>query len=196
MSNPIQTAVTFIEAVKESLLAAGRYNTGDAVAPAAILWTDADGEWRPLAARRRELMPELLTLGPFEPEQRTGPAIWLRCAIEGVLEDVKLPANSIPVLYLPKVSRQLLRSPEDCGQGLPGAARAGDGPAGGGNGALRRHQAGGTGRRADGGVVWGRDAGCGLRAGRLLSQDGHGICPRRAEPARMRDARPDVLQPV
>jgi hypothetical protein len=59
---------------------------GDAVAPAAILWTDADGEWRPLAARLRGLMPYLLTLGPFEPEQRTGPAIWLRCAIEGVLE--------------------------------------------------------------------------------------------------------------
>lgn len=106
--------VTFIEAVKESLVAAGRYNTGDAVAPAAILWTDADGEWRPLAARLRELMPELLTLGQYAPDQRTGPAIWLRCAIEGVLDDVKLPANCIPVLYLPNVSRQLLRSPEEC----------------------------------------------------------------------------------
>jgi hypothetical protein len=105
---------TFIEAVKESLATAARYNTGDAAAPAAILWTDAEGEWRPLAARLRGLMPELLTLGPFEPEQRTGPAIWLRCAIEGVLEDVKLPVDAIPVLYLPGVSRQLLRSPEEC----------------------------------------------------------------------------------
>ena len=114
MNNAIGKAVTFIEAVKEGLLAAGRYNTGDAVAPAAILWTDAEGDWRPVAARLRGLMPELLTLGPFEPEQRTGPAIWLRCVTEGVLEDVKVPANSIPVLYLPNVSRQLLRTPEEC----------------------------------------------------------------------------------
>ena len=32
-----KTSGTFIEAVKESVVAAGRYNTGDAVAPAAIL---------------------------------------------------------------------------------------------------------------------------------------------------------------
>lgn len=105
---------TLVEAVKDSLAAAAHYNTGDAVAPAAILWTDAHGEWRRLAARLRTLMPELLTLGPFEPEHRTGPAIWLRCAIEGVLDEAKLPANCVPVLYLPNVSRQLLRSPEEC----------------------------------------------------------------------------------
>src|SRR5437773_1163769 len=105
---------TFIEAVKDSLAAAGRYNSGDSLPPAAILWTDADGEWRPIAARLRTLLPELLTLGDYEPEQRTGPAIWLRCIVDGALPDVKLPEKSVPVLYLPKVSRQLLRSPEEC----------------------------------------------------------------------------------
>jgi hypothetical protein len=60
------------------------------------------------------LLPELLTLGDYEPEQRTGPAIWLRCIVDGALPDVKLPEKSVPVLYLPKVSRQLLRSPEEC----------------------------------------------------------------------------------
>ena len=105
---------TFIEAVKDSLCAATRYNSGDSVAPAAILWTDADGEWRPIAAQLRALMPELLTLGPFDPEQRTGPSIWIRCVIEGSLPEPKVPRDTIPVLYLPKVSRQLLRSPEDC----------------------------------------------------------------------------------
>ena len=44
MSNSIETASTFIEAVQKSLATAGQYNTGDALAPAAILWTDADGE--------------------------------------------------------------------------------------------------------------------------------------------------------
>src|SRR6266852_4474460 len=72
----------------------------------------------PIANRLRELMPELLTLGPFEPDHYTGPAIWLRCAIEDVLPQIKLPAGSIPVLYLPRVSRQVLRSPEECPDAL------------------------------------------------------------------------------
>src|SRR5438552_18316878 len=105
---------TFIEAVKASLAAAGRYNFGDTMPPAAILWTDADGEWRPIAARLRALLPELLTLGEYEPEQHTGPAIWMRCVVDGALPDVKLPEKSVPILYLPNVSRQLLRSPEEC----------------------------------------------------------------------------------
>jgi len=111
-------AKTFIEAVRESLVAAARYNSGDSVAPVAILWTDAEGEWKPIAARLRELMPELLTLGSFDPDHHTGPAIWMRCAIEGVLPQVKLPVGSIPVLYLPRVSRQVLRSPEECPDAL------------------------------------------------------------------------------
>ena len=109
---------TFIEAVKESLAAAGRYNSGDSLPPAAILWTDADGEWQPIVTRLRALMPELLTMGEYEPEQYTGPAIWLRCVVDGALPEVKLPEKSVPVLYLPKVSRQLLRSPEECPEEL------------------------------------------------------------------------------
>jgi hypothetical protein len=105
---------TFIEAVKESLIAAGRYNSGDSLPPAAILWTDADGEWQPIVTRLRGLMPELLTLGEYEPEQRTGPAIWLRCIVDGALPDVTMPEKSVPILYLPNVSRQFLRSPEEC----------------------------------------------------------------------------------
>ena len=109
-----RTSGTVIEAVQESLAAAGRYNSGDSLPPAAILWTDADGEWMPIVCRLRALMPELLTLGDYDPEQRTGPAIWLRCIVDGELPEVKLPEKTVPVLYLPKVSRQLLRSPEEC----------------------------------------------------------------------------------
>lgn len=127
----ITTGGTFIEAVKDSLAAAGRYNSGDSLPPAAILWTDADGEWRPIAARLRTLLPELLTLGEYEPEQRSGPSIWLRCIVDGALpipgtehlirpsdtfspSDAEKGKRSVPILYLPNVSRQLLRSPEEC----------------------------------------------------------------------------------
>lgn len=108
------TSGTFIEAVKESLIAAGRYNSGDSLPPAAILWTDAEGEWQPIVARLRTLMPELLTLGEYDPEKRTGPAIWLRCIVDGALPEPPMPEKAVPILYLPKVSRQLLRSPEEC----------------------------------------------------------------------------------
>ena len=126
MSNSTAAAVTVIEAVKESLAAAGRYDTGDGVAPAAILWTDAEGDWRPVAARLRGLMPELLTLGDYNPEERTGPTIWMRCIVDGTLEllaasprpsppeEEREKKRPIPVLYLPGVSRQVLRSPEEC----------------------------------------------------------------------------------
>jgi hypothetical protein len=109
-----KTGGTFIEAVKESLAAAGRYNSGDTLPPAAILWTDATSEWQPIVTRLRALMPELMTLGEYEPENRTGPAIWLRCIVDGALPELKLSEKSVPILYLPNVSRQLLRSPEEC----------------------------------------------------------------------------------
>lgn len=46
---------TLLEAVQHSLAHAARYNPGDMVAPA-VLWTDADGQWRPVVASRRTLM--------------------------------------------------------------------------------------------------------------------------------------------
>jgi hypothetical protein len=69
---------TIIEALRNSLTAAARFNRSDMVAPAAILWTDADSQWEPLVSQLRQLMPELLTLGEYHPEEKTCPAIWLR----------------------------------------------------------------------------------------------------------------------
>jgi len=56
-------AKTLLEAVRASLAHAGRFNPGDVVAPAAVLWTDADGQWRPVVEQLRGLMPE-----PPEPD--------------------------------------------------------------------------------------------------------------------------------
>jgi len=52
------------------------------VAPAAALWTDANGQWRPVVEQSRPLCPGLLALGASDPQTRTGPAVWLRCVIE------------------------------------------------------------------------------------------------------------------
>lgn len=112
------TANTLLEAVHQSLLRAGRYDPGTLVTPAAILWTDADGQWQPLVSQLRPLMPELLTLGDYNPEEKTGPAIWLRCVIERMLPEVELPDKAIPVIYIPEVSRQVLRAGEECPDSL------------------------------------------------------------------------------
>ena len=82
--------------------------------PAAILWTDPGSEWRALIPEALSRIPELLVLGDYDPERRTGPAIWLRCVVDGTIEVPGLPADAIPILYLPGVERGELRAGEDC----------------------------------------------------------------------------------
>ena len=108
---------TLLEAVQASLLAASRHAPGE-VAPAAILWPDADGQWMPLVEQLSAVMPQLLILGTFDPERRTGPAIWMRCVIERALAEVSLPDRAVPVVYMPRVSRQALRAVEECPETL------------------------------------------------------------------------------
>ena len=63
------------------------------------------------------MLPELFLLGSYAPEQRTGPALWLRC-IEARVVDGAPPVGTTPILYLPGISREKLRAAEDCPQEL------------------------------------------------------------------------------
>ncbi len=119
----MRSATTLLEAVRNSLAQAARYNPGDVVAPAAVLWTDAEGQWGPVVEQLRPLVPELLTLGDYDSKTRTGPAIWLRCVIEPTVRADKFPdlawqAGTVPVVYMPGVSRQTLRAVEECPDSL------------------------------------------------------------------------------
>ncbi len=123
MTKASQKPTTLLEAVRTSLAQAARFNSGDVVAPAAVLWTDADGQWWPVVEQLRRLMPELLTLGDYDAATRTGPAIWLRCVIEPAVRadtfpDLAWPADTMPVIYMPGVSRQTLRAVEECPDAL------------------------------------------------------------------------------
>ncbi|WP_119395066.1 BREX-1 system phosphatase PglZ type B [Salinibius halmophilus] len=82
------------------------------VEPAAILWTDKDGAWQSSMPLLKAAMPELLELGDYAPEKRTGPAVWLKCVIAGLTS--KLESDNVPVIYLPGVSRRELRAIESC----------------------------------------------------------------------------------
>ena len=105
---------TVVECLKASLESASVHNPNDAAQPAAILWTDPDSQWRPVFPPLRRLMPQLLALGEYEPEQHTGPSIWLRCVIERALASPEIPSESTPIVYLPGVSRQELGAAEAC----------------------------------------------------------------------------------
>ncbi len=77
-------------------------------------WTDHEGQWRGVAARLRGLLPELLTRGDFAPEERRGPAIWIKCMLARTLDEADWLAGAVPILYLPGVSRADLRAIETC----------------------------------------------------------------------------------
>ena len=108
------SATTVVEAVKASLEAASAHNPSDAERPVAILWTDRDSQWLPVLPRLRGLMPQLFALGEYEPENRTGPSIWLRCVVERALESPEIPDEATPVIYLPGVGRQELGAAQTC----------------------------------------------------------------------------------
>ena len=110
----VQSSVTVIEALVRSLESAARYNPNDVVRPAAILWTDHDAQWQAIIPQLRRLMPQLLTMGEYAPDQRTGPEIWLRCVIDRTLEHPEIPDGKTPIIYLSGVNRQALRAVQDC----------------------------------------------------------------------------------
>jgi len=108
------TAVS--SALAEAVLSAAKGNSHTAATAGAVLWPDKDRQWEPVIGLIRQSMPNLLTLGTYDVESRTGPAIWLKCAMAGFVPEV--PLNGVPVLYLPGVSRAELRAIESCPRDL------------------------------------------------------------------------------
>ncbi|WNI14282.1 BREX-1 system phosphatase PglZ type B [Actinacidiphila sp. ITFR-21] len=104
------TAPTVLDALADCVrAAAGRYNRDDKAAPAAVLWADPGGAWRPLIPALGARLP-LATLGAYDPGTRTGPAIWLRCLLGGAFDG---PPPAGPwVVYLPGVEQSQLRAVE------------------------------------------------------------------------------------
>jgi hypothetical protein len=103
-----------IDALLKAIRSAAVFNPEVQAAPACILWPDRDRHWEAVMPRLQGELPELLILGDYAPEQRTGPAIWLRCVLAGTIDDVTLPEGRPPIFYLPGISRQDLRAVESC----------------------------------------------------------------------------------
>lgn len=109
-------SLTIMDRLAELVVKAVAGNSHTAAAAVAVLWTDKDRQWESAIERLRQAMPQLLTLGDFNADHRSGPAIWLKCAIAGVLPEVQV--QGVPVVYLPGVSRSELRAIESCPRDL------------------------------------------------------------------------------
>jgi hypothetical protein len=106
--------MTVFDSILGALQKVADYNRDDTVPPAAILWPDERRDWEKLVPRLRAALPQFLMLGAYDSAHRSGPAIWLRCVLAGKIADLALPTGTVPVIYLPGVSRATLRATEDC----------------------------------------------------------------------------------
>lgn len=111
-------ASSMLELVIQSLSDSARHQPGTEEIPAAVLWTDTKGEWAPLVPLLRERLPQLLVYGEYDLQKRSGPAIWLKCVVARQLDDIEIPADVVPIIYMPQISRQQLRAGKDCPQDL------------------------------------------------------------------------------
>lgn len=107
-----------IDLLVEEIRASADYNSNVQVAPSVVLWTDKQRQWESALPLLQAAMPELIVLGDYAPKQKTGPAIWVKCVIEGALPEVKLPGERTPILYLPDVERRDLRAIAACPEEL------------------------------------------------------------------------------
>ena len=104
---------TILEVIRAKLAARASVTDGLEEPPLCVLWPDRDRQWEPALPRLLEDIPELIALGAYAPESRTGPAIWIRCTVARALNDVTLPDDQVPVVYLPGVSRDDLKNITD-----------------------------------------------------------------------------------
>jgi len=126
--------VKVIESIVRTIRLSCKFNPDVQQSPHCILWPDREGQWASIMPRLQQEMPELFVLGDYNPEQRTGPAIWLRCVVYLFQKEDTDPAltqstladsfacidncNHLPVIYLPGISRQDLRAVEACPDAL------------------------------------------------------------------------------
>lgn len=107
-----------IDLLVDEVRASADYNSNVQVAPSVILWTDKQRQWESALPLLQAAMPELVVLGDYAPKQKTGPAIWIKCVVEGTLPEIELPSDRIPIVYLPGVERRDLRAIATCPEKL------------------------------------------------------------------------------
>jgi len=93
-----------------ALQQAEQHNSSLMVRPEVILWPDPERQWESVIPALRKRLPHLLAFGSYVPENKQGPAIWLKCMVARVLPEADWDSAAVPIIYLPGVSRIDLRN--------------------------------------------------------------------------------------
>jgi hypothetical protein len=80
--------------------------------PEVILWPDPESQWKDVIPTLQHELPELLTYGQYNPAQKSGPAIWVKCMVARLLPEADWSEDSVPIIYLPGISKSDLRKVE------------------------------------------------------------------------------------
>ena len=71
-----------IDLLAQEVRASAAYNSNVQEAPSVILWTDKQRQWESALPLLQAALPELIVLGNYAPERKTGPATWIKCVVE------------------------------------------------------------------------------------------------------------------
>jgi len=99
--------------VCKALKQAEQHNSSIMVKPEVILWPDPEKQWIEVIATMREELPQLISYGKYNPVEKQGPAIWIKCMVARVLPEANWADDVTPIIYLPGVSKDDLRNVEN-----------------------------------------------------------------------------------
>jgi hypothetical protein len=104
-SSPSTVLSKLVERLRDQAM---RFNSSIEIAPVAVLWTDDRRDWESVLPQLKTALPELFSLGDFNPDERTGPGVWLRMVADRKAGEVR-PGHT-PIFYLPGVANSSLRT--------------------------------------------------------------------------------------
>jgi hypothetical protein len=105
---------TPLDALADALCASAAFQQAAEAAPEAVLWCDPIRDFFAILPALRARLPQVLTLGDYDPSSRTGPALWLRAVAARQVATVAWAASEPPIIYVPGHGRDVLRGAEDC----------------------------------------------------------------------------------
>lgn len=98
-----------------ALIQAEKHNSNLMTKPEVILWPDPEYIWSEIIPVLQETRDNLFVYGSYEPEKNQGPSIWIKCMVAKSLPEATWSSRSVPIIYLPGISKNELKNVEEIG---------------------------------------------------------------------------------
>ncbi|MEX2595760.1 MAG: hypothetical protein WEC59_02435, partial [Salibacteraceae bacterium] len=102
----------------KSLTNAGKHNSSIMTPPKVVLWLDPEKQWESIIEQLQNELAHLLKIGDYQPAKKQGPPIWLKCMVDRTLPEADWSADTIPIIYLPGISKRELKNVAEIPLGL------------------------------------------------------------------------------